>query len=93
MAAVAVLVSLNTTPMLVAITESLPRPMRSGTLATMYACTISVFGGTTQFTVKWLTDASGSPLAPAWYMVGALLVGGSAAFLMRETAPVGSGAG
>jgi MFS family permease len=87
MAVLAAFVALNTTPMLVSITESLPRSVRSGTLATMYACTISVFGGTTQVAVKWLTDATGSPLAPAWYMTGVLLVGAGAALLMRETAP------
>jgi MFS family permease len=87
MVVVAMLVEMNTTPMLVSITESLPRAVRSGTLATMYACTISVFGGTTQVIVKWLTDLTESPLAPAWYMMGALLFGGSAAYLMRETAP------
>jgi len=87
MVVVSILVEMNTTPMLVSITESLPRGVRSGALATMYACTISVFGGTTQVMVKWLTDLTDSPLAPAWYMMGALLFGGSAAYLMRETAP------
>jgi MFS transporter, MHS family, citrate/tricarballylate:H+ symporter len=87
MAVVSILVAMNTTPMLVSITESLPRGVRSGALATMYACTISVFGGTTQVVVKWLTDLTGSPLAPAWYVTGALLFGGTAAFLTRETAP------
>ena len=87
MVVVSILAEMNTTPMLVSITESLPRGVRSGTLATMYACTISVFGGTTQVIVKWLIELTGSPLAPAWYMMGALLFGGSAAYLMRETAP------
>ena len=87
MAVVSILVAMNTTPMLVSITESLPRGVRSGVLATMYACTISVCGGTTQVVVKWLTDYTGSPLAPAWYMLAALLFGGTAAYLMRETAP------
>ena len=87
MAVVSMLVAMNTTPMLVSITESLPRGVRSGALATMYACTISVFGGTTQFVVKWLTDFTGSPLAPAWYVTGALLLGGTAAYLTHETAP------
>lgn len=87
MALVSILVAMNTTPMLVSITESLPRRVRSGVLATMYACTISVCGGTTQVIVKWLTDYTGSPLAPAWYMTAALLFGGTAAYLTRETAP------
>jgi MFS family permease len=87
MGTLGVLTSLATVPMLVTITESLPRAVRSGTLATMYACAISVFGGSTQFVVQWLTHVTGSPLAPAWYMTAALLVGGTAAVLSRETAP------
>ena len=87
MGVLGVLSSLAFVPVLVLITESLPRAVRSGTLATMYACAISLFGGSTQFVVQWLTHASGSPLAPAWYMTCALLVGGTAAFLSRETAP------
>jgi MHS family citrate/tricarballylate:H+ symporter-like MFS transporter len=66
----------------------LPAAVRSGTLATLYAVAIAVFGGTTQFTVKWLTDATGNPLAPAWYLTGALVVGGLAMAAMRETAPI-----
>jgi hypothetical protein len=33
-------------------------------------------------------DLTGSPLAPAWYMTGAVLIGGIAMTLMKETAPV-----
>jgi len=87
MGVLGVLTSLAAVPMLVTITESLPRAVRSGTLALMYACSISVFGGTTQFVVQWLTDITGSTLAPAWYMTAAVAVGGVAAFLSRETAP------
>lgn len=74
-------------PALVSIAESLPMSIRSGTLATLYAVAIACFGGTTQFLVKWLTDASGSPMAPAWYLTGALSVGIVAALAMRESAP------
>jgi hypothetical protein len=38
--------------------------------------------------VAWLTAASGSPLAPAWYMSAALVVGLCGMLLTRETAPV-----
>jgi MHS family citrate/tricarballylate:H+ symporter-like MFS transporter len=79
------------TPALVAVTESLPKAVRSGALAIIYAVAVSVFGGTTQFAVKALIDLSGSTLAPAWYMTGAVLVGGIAMLLMRETAPVKAG--
>ena len=74
-------------PTLVAITESLPRASRSGAIGTLYAVSLSLFGGSTQFMIKWLTDVTGSPLAPAWYMGAALIVGAAAMLLMRETAP------
>jgi MHS family citrate/tricarballylate:H+ symporter-like MFS transporter len=54
----------------------------------MYAVAISLCGGTTQFAIKALTDLTRSPLTPAWYMTGAVLLGGIAMALMHETAPV-----
>ena len=72
---------------LVAITESLPPQRRSGGLSLIYALAISIFGGSTQFVVGWLTHASGNPLAPAWYMVGGVLVGLAAILSLPETAP------
>jgi len=74
-------------PTLIAITESLPKTSRSGALGTLYAVSLAVFGGSTQFMIKWLTDVTGSALAPAWYMGAALAVGGVAMLLIRETAP------
>lgn len=76
------------TPALVTVTESLPKAVRSGALAIIYAVAVSLFGGSTQFAVKALIDLTGSALAPAWYMTGAVIVGGIAMSLMRETAPV-----
>ena len=69
------------------ITESLPGAIRSGTLATLYAVAIACFGGSTQFILQWLIGASGSPLAPAWYMTGAILIGSCATLMSRESAP------
>jgi MFS transporter, MHS family, citrate/tricarballylate:H+ symporter len=87
-AILAVLQAFLTAPALVTVTESLPKAVRSGALAMIYAVATSVFGGSTQFAIKELTDLTGSPLAPAWYMTGAVLIGGIAMTLMRETAPV-----
>jgi MFS transporter, MHS family, citrate/tricarballylate:H+ symporter len=72
---------------LVSVTESLPRRIRSGALATIYALAISTFGGTTQFMITWLIRATGNPLAPAWYMMGAVALGLVAMSFMHETAP------
>lgn len=70
------------------ITESLPRPVRAGALAIIYAVAISVFGGSTQFVVTRLTALTGEPLTPAFYMMAALVVGVAGSVLMPESAPI-----
>jgi MFS family permease len=64
-AVLAIASTLSTGTVLVAVTESLPARVRSGGLAMIYAVAISVFGGSTQFVVAWLTRVTGSTLAPA----------------------------
>ena len=72
---------------LVHITEDFPARIRSGALAIVYALAISIFGGSTQFAVAWLTGVTGNPLAPAWYMAAAAVIGLVALCFARETAP------
>jgi MHS family citrate/tricarballylate:H+ symporter-like MFS transporter len=84
MSAIGTLISV---PAITLIAESLPKASRAGALAILYAATIAVFGGSTQLVVKWLTDLTGSLLAPAWYQTGALLIGGAAIAFLRETVP------
>ena len=79
--------TLSSATIIVAITESLPRRVRSGAFALIYALAISVFGGSTQFLVAWIIHATGNPLAPAWYMLGAVAVGLAAMTRLPETAP------
>ncbi len=71
---------------LTAVTETLPRSVRSIGLGTMYALAIAIFGGSAQLMVSLLVDATGSSLAPGFYMTGALVVGGLAMLAFR-TAP------
>ncbi|HEY1837106.1 MAG: MFS transporter [Rhizomicrobium sp.] len=71
-----------------AFSESLPKRIRGSTFAIVYAATVSLFGGTTQLVVTWLIKATGSPLAPAWYLFAATAAGTLAMFFMRESAPV-----
>ena len=88
--ATAVLAALNALaqiPVLVGITESLPRRMRSGAVAIIYALAIATFGGSTQFMLAWLTDLTGNALAPAFYMIAAIAVELAAMAFMRESAP------
>jgi hypothetical protein len=72
---------------LVCLTESLRKDVRSTGLAVVYAIGVAVFGGVAQPYVTWLIKATGSPMAPAWYMMAAALVGIVAMSLMRETLP------
>jgi MFS family permease len=80
--------TLSSSTSLIAVTEALPHRVRSGALAIIYALSISIFGGSTQFIVAWLTRLTGNPLTPAWYMVGGVIVGLVALRLMPETAPI-----
>jgi MFS family permease len=74
-------------PVLTALAESLPQRVRAGTLSLIYALAIAVFGGSTQFVVKWLQRETGNALAPGWYMLGAALLGLLSMSLLRESAP------
>src|SRR3954447_2148002 len=69
-------------------TEALPQNIRGGVFATVYAVAIASFGGTAQLVVTWLLHVTGNPLAPAWYLLLAAIVGLGAMSLMPETAPV-----
>ena len=80
--------TLSSATIIVTITESLPQRVRSGGFALVYALAISVFGGSAQFLVAWLIRATGNPLAPAWYMFCAVIIGLFALFQLPETAPI-----
>jgi len=86
-ALMASLLGVSIPPILVAVSESLPQSVRSGGIGMVYALSISVFGGSAQFIVTWLIGALRTPLAPALYLSGAIVVGLTAMTLMRETAP------
>ncbi len=82
-----VLASIGSAAVFVSITESVPARIRAGALGLIYAFAISIFGGSTQFNVAWLTNLTHSPLAPAWYMTGGIFVGLLAMQFLPETAP------
>jgi MFS family permease len=71
----------------VAFAEGLPKNIRGGAFATIYAVAIATFGGTAQLIVTWLIHATSNALAPAWYMMFASATGLVAMIMMRETAP------
>jgi len=78
-------------PSVTILSESVPRRIRSGVVATVYAFAIAAFGGSTQFMVTWIIDLTGDPLAPAYYMMGAVALGLVAMALVKETAPAKTG--
>jgi MFS family permease len=71
----------------VGLAEGLPKNIRGGAFATIYAVAIATFGGTAQLVVAWLTEVTGNALAPAWYLLLATAAGLCAMILLPETAP------
>src|SRR4029078_5980237 len=69
-------------------TEALPQSIRGGVFATIYAVAMVRFGGTAQLVVSWLLHISGTPLAAAWYLLLAAIVGLFAISRMPDTAPI-----
>ena len=78
------LIGVSTTAALVWMTEDFPPRVRSGALSIVYALAISIFGGSTQYVVAKLTEITGNPLSPAWYMTGAVVLGLIAAMFIRD---------
>lgn len=85
------LLALGLPSIMLQVGESLPARMRSGSIGIIYAVALVVFGGSASLIVTWLTAVTGSPLAPAFYMCGALALGVLAMLALRETAPVKAG--
>jgi len=81
------LFALSTVPVIVTITESLPKSIRSGAVAVVYAVAISVFGGSTQFVITWLLSVTDNRLAPAYLWLGAAVIGLAAMLLIKESSP------
>ncbi len=85
---VAVFFAIMQPPVIIALTESLPRRIRSGAVGMVYAFAISTFGGTTQVMVKALIDWTKNPLVPAYYWAAAATLGLIAMTFLPESAPV-----
>ena len=89
-AVLAALTALGNGPVMVLFAESAATHVRARLLSLVYAVAIALFGGTAQLVDAWLVRATGDPLAPAWYMSAAVLVGLLTMLRMRETAPLAS---
>lgn len=68
---------------IIALPECFPRAVRTSGLSITYALGVTIFGGTAQLFVTWLLDATGNPMALAWYLVATNLVTIWALFKLR----------
>jgi MFS family permease len=82
------LISLGFTPIFIYLSEAMPPRARAASIGIVYAITIAVFGGSTQFVVTWLIAATGNHMMPAllWELV--LIVCLTGMVLAQETAPI-----
>ncbi len=55
--------------------ELFPTRVRTTSLALFYNFSVAIFGGFAQFIVAWLLFTTGDVLAPAYYVVGAAVIG------------------
>ncbi|HCU2051936.1 citrate-proton symporter [Pseudomonas aeruginosa] len=69
-----------------AVAEQFPVRVRSTGLAVAYNLAVMLFGGFAPFIVTWLTEVGGSPVAPAFYVLGAAFLGLLATLYLREGA-------
>lgn len=63
-----------------------PTHIRYGALAIGFNISVSLFGGTTPLVAAWLVEETGNPLMPAFYLMGAAVIGFITVWLTRETA-------
>ncbi|WP_132625940.1 MFS transporter, partial [Pseudomonas aeruginosa] len=66
-----------------AVAEQFPVRVRSTGLAVAYNLAVMLFGGFAPFIVTWLTEVGGSPVAPAFYVLGAAFLGLLATLYLR----------
>ncbi len=81
---------LGSSPAVLLFVQALPTRVRAGATGIVYALAIAIFGGTTQLLETLLIRWTGSPVAPGWYMMAAVVVALTGALLIPEP-PEGRG--
>ena len=79
---------------LVCFTSSMPStlpalfytPVRYSALSIAFNISVSLFGGTTPLVTAWLVERTGDPLVPAYYLMGAAVIGLITMLFVNETA-------
>ncbi|QHA04365.1 glycine betaine/L-proline transporter ProP [Streptomyces broussonetiae] len=86
MGALGLLLVCFTAAMPAALPALFPTRVRYGSLSIGFNVSVSLFGGTTPLVVTALIGATGNMMMPAYYMMGAAVVGGFAVWRMSESA-------
>ncbi|MGE0824900.1 MAG: MFS transporter [Candidatus Binatia bacterium] len=71
-------------PISTAVAEQFPAGVRSTGLALAYNMAVMMFGGFAQFIVTWLLETTGSPVAPAYYVMFGAVAGFFAALFLID---------
>ncbi|WP_342641364.1 MFS transporter [Rhodoligotrophos ferricapiens] len=69
-----------------AIAEIFPTNGRSTWMSTAYSLSVAIFGGFAPYIATWLISATGSPLAPTFYLMIAAAISTLVVLTLRETA-------
>jgi len=64
----------QTVPGITMLPEMFPKRVRASGMSLVYSVGVALFGGFAPFVSTWLVNATGSKLAPAWYLVAMTLV-------------------
>ena len=83
-AALTVFHILGSSPATIHFASALPSRARAGAIGIVYALAIALFGGTTQVVETLLIKWTGNPVAPAWYMMGAVVLALGGALFIPE---------
>jgi MHS family proline/betaine transporter-like MFS transporter len=83
-----VIMSVYTGPFSAGISELFPVAVRATAISTAYNFGVAVFGGLSPLVVAWLISSTGSPLAPAYYVTGCMVISLAAAIAMPSAAVV-----
>lgn len=69
-----------------ALSEIFPTHVRTTLMSVGYGLSVAIFGGFAPFSATWLVEATGSPVAPAVYVMAAAVISGLVVLRLRETA-------
>ena len=64
----------QTVPGITMLPEMFPKRVRASGMSLVYSVGVALFGGFAPFISTWLVNATGSKLAPAWYLVAMTVV-------------------